>query len=148
MKTTAITYIILMLMIMSSCFSSKKNTENKSKNGSVEQMAKDIVYDRAFVWDEQFAGYKILSASLSDSTLTISFTYKGKSADDDFNLIFNGMFAKSLPAKATLYLKQETSGDNDFEKTMQFNISKARYNKGEKTIILLHSFEGQFDLMH
>lgn len=133
---------------MSSCFSSKKNTENKSKNGSVKQMVKEMIFDRSFVWDEQYCGYKILSASLADSTLTISISYKGKSADDDFYLIFNGMFAKSLPAKATLYLKQDISGDKDFEKTMQFNISKARYNKGEKTIIMLNKYEGQFDLMH
>ncbi len=143
-----ILFFAIVIFIMTSCFTNKGNNKNKSmKNPKV----KEVIVDKSFSWDNSKLDYTIESASLTDSILTIQVKTKGSNVEHDFELYFNGMYAKSLPAKATLYLKHSIKkeiDDKEVEKTLKFDISKAKYYKGDKTVILINSYSGKFILNH
>lgn len=143
-----ILFFTIIISIMTSCFTNKGNNKNKSmKNPKV----KEVIIDKSFSWDNSKLDYTIEMASLTDSILTIQVKTKGSNVEHNFDLYFNGMYAKSLPTKATLYLKHSTEKDIDdkeVEKILKFDISKAKYYKGDKTIILINSYSGKFILNH
>ncbi len=139
-----ILFFTIIISLTTSCFTNKGNNKTKSEKG---QMTKELIVDKEFKLIKKTLNYTIESASISGNILTI----KVNSEYKDFNLYFNGMYAKSLPPQATLFLVNTTENDSyDTKKTLtlNFDISKAKYYKGDKTIIIIYSYPEKLTLTH
>ncbi|MFH2142568.1 MAG: hypothetical protein ABIJ97_09110 [Bacteroidota bacterium] len=140
MKTTIYIYpVLICFCLFSSCFSSKEKSNTKSGKTN-RNLLQNLIVDAQYNCLEKEKNYTIESANIVDSTISISIKYKGKNENDIFNLYFNGMYAKSLPAIATLCLDQNVIGENEFSRELKFNITKAKYAKGDKTFIMLNGY--------
>lgn len=136
MKYITLLLVFFPILIASSCKSSKK-TEKTTSVKSTNQTIKKLIVDKNFDFTNYKKEFIIKTASVTDSTLSITFTYTGCS-DDELDLLFNGNYLKSLPAKASLNLIKK-SGIKDcgkkMEKTLLFNIAPVQY-PGTKSLIL------------
>lgn len=131
-------------MLMSACCANKGNTKSKSANGNE---VKQLIVDNDYKFTKDELNYTIESAVIVDSilTITVNSVYK------DFDLYFNGMYAKSMPPIATLFFVNTSEDDSFDEKktlTFKFDIGKAKYNKGDKTIVKIHEFPDKLILNH
>jgi len=118
----------------------KKNKNNDATGNTKSEMVnpvKKVVIDRSMTPVPAIDDLKISSASISQSFLTVTFSYTGTD-DDDFDLIFNGMYMKSLPPQATVRLKQvKKSGEVGTQtKTMIFDVEQMKSNGTELHIKL------------
>lgn len=107
------------------------------KNDSVA--CKTVIKDKNFTIPANNSDYKINKVSLSDSLLMINVTYNGKSDKDSFDLIFNEMYAKSMPPIATLYLVQNVIGTKQITRDLCFDISNIKY-KGGKVKVKIYGY--------
>jgi hypothetical protein len=139
---------VILIFFLASCCTTKDNPGTKSGKVKNQPVIQQLIVDKAFVCPIENVGYNIQSASIVDSTLTVTITYKGTSEKDEFNIYFNGMYAKSLPAIATLCIVQKKMGDKEFSKELKFNIADARYMKGDKTFIMINGFSEKLTLMN
>ena len=122
--------------MINSCKSTKE-AENTKSTTNTQQIIKNIIIDKNFDLINYKKEFTVLNASISDSTLSITFTYKGCN-DDDLDLIFNGNYLKSLPPKASLYLNKKSIGKDcgkQVKKTLLFNISPVQFH-GERTLVI------------
>ena len=103
---------------------------------------KTIILNKDYSLPAEF-DYTIESASLTDSILTIDIKYKGGCGEHNFELLFNGMYAKSMPPQAGLYLQHEIKNetcDKEISKKIKFNVNSVKYNNSKTVIIRLSNF--------
>ncbi|MDF2436852.1 MAG: hypothetical protein K0Q95_1228 [Bacteroidota bacterium] len=82
--------------------------------------------------------YQLDSLSLNSDTLSVFVNYSGGCEKHTFQLISNGMYAKSMPPQLSLCLKHSANDDHCRQQIMQelkFDVSGLRY-KGSHTVIL------------
>lgn len=118
---------------MQTCKNKEKASEKTIINKSEQVIpVKQVVIDRSMTPIEKINALEIIKASISDSLLTVSFTYKGTS-DDSFDLIFNGMYQKSLPMQANVKLKQyKAEGIESIQtKTLVFDVTPMKASGSE-----------------
>ncbi len=135
--------IILMVVLsvttqMQTC--KKKNKNDDATGNTKSEMVnpvKKVVIDRSMTPVPAIDDLKISNATISQNLLTVTFSFTG-TADDDFDLIFNGMYMKSLPPQATVRLKQvKKSGEVGTQtKTMIFDVASMKSNGTELHIKL------------
>ena len=117
----------------------KTKTDDATGNTKAEMVnpVKKVVIDRSMIPVPPIDELKISKAEISQNLLTITFSYSG-TADDDFDLIFNGMYNKSLPMQATVRLKQvKKSGEVGTQtKTMIFDVAQMKAGGTELHITL------------
>ncbi|MCF8373276.1 MAG: hypothetical protein K9H64_16775 [Bacteroidales bacterium] len=81
---------------------------------------------QGFRHDKQNLSYSITDATLADTILTIELNYSGGCVDHSFDIIFNGMYKKSLPRQADLFLLHNNKGDTCTENKsiiLRYNLS-------------------------
>lgn len=126
----------------SSCKSSK-SAENTKSTVNTQQTIKKLIVDKNFDFTNYKKEFTVKTASITDSTLSITFNYTGCS-DDEIDLLFNGNYLKSLPPKASLNLIKK-SGIKDcgkkVEKTLKFNIAGVQYTGTKSLVIQFANYE-------
>jgi hypothetical protein len=87
--------------------------------------------------------YVIESASLEKNTLVLRATYPGGCKEHRFDLIFNGMYLKSLPMKAVLYLEHTTKDTCTLPQqvTLRYQVKDLIPPGHDKLILLLQSYD-------
>lgn len=82
--------------------------------------------------------YKIDSLFIKDDILSIFINYSGGCKEHAFQLVSNGMYAKSMPPQLFLCLKHNANDDQCKKmilKELRFDVSDLKY-KGSNTVIL------------
>jgi len=125
-----------------SCNSSKK--AGKTKSSVVSQIpVKKVILNKDFDYLNYKKEFTVTNASIKDSLLTISFNNTGCS-DDDYNMVFNGNYLKSLPPKASLFITKQ-SGSKDcgkkYEKTLVFDVSTIKYPNNKTIVLMFPNYE-------
>lgn len=112
----------------------KKNNSDAEKTTKVEKVnpVKKVVIDRSMIPIPPIDDLKITKVDIAGSFLTITFSFSG-TANDDFDLVFNGMYMKSLPPQATIRLKQIKKSEKQTTqtKTMIFDVEPMKSNGTE-----------------
>ena len=113
--------LILGILILSSC--------NNYNNGILKgvQVTDWYIYptiDKNFKIPKKPTKYNIDSAKIDNNIMTISLSYIGECGEHGFDLIFNGMYKKSLPRQADLYLLHEYKVDT----CTKINTLELRYS--------------------
>ena len=130
--------VLFVLLSMSSLILINSCNIFHGKNDSVKS-CKAVIVDKDFDATAYNSEYKINNLSLTDSLLTINITYTGNTKNDEFDLVFNGMYAKSMPPIATLVLIQKENGSKEFTRDLCYDISNIKY-KGGKTRVMVRGF--------
>ncbi|OFY35732.1 MAG: hypothetical protein A2W91_15690 [Bacteroidetes bacterium GWF2_38_335] len=141
--------IVSILAILSGCCSKKETVSEKKSSTSDEKKSmtqsfekKPVVVNKEFNGISDSVDYKILNASIVGNELKMKVAYTGGTGTHDFDLVFNGMYMKSLPLKITLYLvhkKENEAGKMEIESDLVFDLSPIQRNSQE-IIINLFSF--------
>lgn len=142
MKYLSLVIIAIPFLMASSCKSSKKAEKTKSTSVS-QQSVKKVIVNKEFDFINYKKEFTIKNAAITDSIITITFSYIGCS-DDDLNLEFNGNYLKSLPPKASLYITKKSGVkdcDTKKEITMSFNLSSIKYPNNNILVIMFPNFE-------
>ena len=143
--------IFLLITTLASCSGSKKSknskTNEKLKNTKTkEEVIKQIKIEKEYTLPEKL-DYTINSVVLTDGIFEINVTYKGGCGEHNFELLFNQMYAKSLPVQATLYLKHNPANETcsqEISKTLRFFANNVRHPQNKTVICKVYSFEGKF----
>ena len=109
-------YKLSIILFFSFLLSTSCNTRKNQQKSIIEKNQKMTILleptvDNSFTIPDGKPDYIIQSAEIKDSVLTINLSYTGGCKDHNFELMFNGMYMKSLPRKASLYLKHKSNGD-------------------------------------
>jgi len=137
-KKNILFYIILIITLLNSCFSA-----NKLDNSNNSINIKELVINKNIDISKLNMDYIINKVTLQDSILNVDLSYSGDCGEPDFELFFNGNYEKSFPPQATFYLKHKSNKkkcNENINKILKFNISKAKYYKGNIVYIKLHSY--------
>jgi hypothetical protein len=133
MKKQFITGLILVSVALGACH------KKKQTGSSVDTPpANEVIIDAAADMSATGAAYKVDSIAVNGDILSVYVNYSGGCKDHVFELVSNGMYAKSLPPQLTLCLKHKNNEDMCRKLVMQelkFNIKKAQY-KGGKTVMI------------
>ena len=125
MRKSIIFYLLIILSFsLSSCGARyKKGTITGTV---VKESYNEISVKSNFVIPEIPIDYKIISSHITESILTINLTYSGGCEEHTFELMFNGMYMKSLPRQGSLYLLHNSNGDmckKLIEKELKYNLA-------------------------
>lgn len=141
--------ILLLITVLVSCSGTKKSSDTKSeklKNAQLkEEVIKHIKIESEYKLPEKL-DYKIKSVTLADNIFTIEVTYKGGYGEHNFELLFNSMYAKSLPVQAGLYLEHTSTNETCSEektKTLRFFADNVRHPQNKTVICKVHSYDGK-----
>ncbi len=83
-------------------------------------------------------------ARAEGDTLVLDIRYTGGKAHHAFNLYFDGKYKKSMPPKATLYLKHghdKETCDKIITETLYFNLKPVRYDNSKKIQLFLSGYD-------
>jgi len=129
----------VMVIINISCKCQKSNKGKLPENNEVKAVLKT---DKNFKPDGKPADYTIDTAYVIDNNLIIITSYTGGCGQHSFDLVWTGVFYKSLPAKAPLQLIHKSTNENckDAKKyTLICDISGLKQPKN-KLILLLSGY--------
>lgn len=151
MKTSIIYFNILLLIAIFSCTSSKKmkNSNNEEKLKSTqnkEEIIQKILIDKNYTIPEKL-DYTINSVNLVENIFEINVTYIGGCGEHSFELLFNQMYAKSLPVQATLYLKHNSTNETcaqEINKTLKYFALNVKHPVNKIVICKIYSFDSKF----
>ncbi|MES2284928.1 MAG: hypothetical protein V4547_04505 [Bacteroidota bacterium] len=103
------------------------NTPSPTASSEIKNVIVDSDLDIATIGG---ALTNIDSLAIKGDVLSIFVNYSGGCKDHSFDLYSNGMYAKSLPPKLTLFLKQTDNDDGCrslINQELKFNISAVKY---------------------
>ena len=129
--------IILFCLILfySECNLAKKS-QLPARQDKIEHPG--VIIDNTFRPGNNKSTYEIKSAAIAGDILSLNISYTGGCKEHSFELISNGLYAKSLPPQITVYLKHQSNDDTcekTIEKTITYNISKLQY-PGQHTLLI------------
>ena len=127
--------LFCLVLFYSECNSAKK-VQLTVKQDKIEHPG--VIIDNTFMPGNNKSTYKIKSATITGDLLSLNVNYTGGCKEHSFELISNGLYAKSLPPQITVYLKHQSNDDTCekiIEKTITYDISKLQY-PGQHTLLI------------
>lgn len=137
------------IVVLGGCKNGKDTaTTTDSKSNTAEEPTETIattpqvIIDPAFTPPKDNDSFTFQSISLTDSILTMVINYSGGCEEHNFELISNGMYAKSLPPQLNMFLKHD--GNNDACRmliidTLVYDVSPTKYGSGQEVILRLNN---------
>lgn len=127
--------ILLCLVLFHYGCNSAKKGQLPAKQGIAEQP--EVIIDNTFMPGTDKPTYNIASALVTGNILSLNVSYAGGCAEHSFELVSNGLYAKSLPPQTTVYLRHQSDDtcDKTIEKTVSYDISKLKY-PGQNTLLI------------
>jgi hypothetical protein len=130
MKNKIFVSLILLLL-----FVACRTKQEVSKTSQLQ--VKELIVDKEFHPIEA-ENFSIYSASIDGDILTLSVNYHGGKAFHEFELLFNGIYMKSMPPQVNLFLKHSHTPENCeklISETVHFDLKNLRL--GEKGTVII-----------
>ena len=127
--------LFCLVLLYSECNSAKKG-QLPAKQDKIEHPG--VIIDNSFMPGYDKPTYNINSVTIAGDILSLNISYTGGCNEHSFELISNGLYAKSLPPQITVYLKHQSHDDTCekiIEKTITYDISKLQY-PGQHTLLI------------
>lgn len=133
-----------MLLAASLFFSckTKKNASTEMNNSNSE--IESVLLQKELNISELNSNYKIDSIALDNDILSVFVNYSGGCQKHKFELLFNGMYAKSLPPQTTLYLNHISNDDlckKLIFQEVRFNIASILNEKYTEIYVTVGEFK-------
>ncbi len=112
---------------------------------------KNVTVDAQADMSTTGAAYNVDSISVEGDVLSVFVNYSGGCKEHSFELLSNGMYAKSLPPQISVCLKHTNNEDNCRKLVMQelkFNIAALHYKGNGATIVKLGDKKVTFPAGH
>jgi hypothetical protein len=105
--------VILLIYSLLSCKCHPVSASDitKAKDDVAMKQAHDEVLIQPGYRPDSIMNYRLKKAWIENNKLFLDVSWSGGCKEHSWELIFNGMIAKSLPPQATLYLKHNANGD-------------------------------------
>ena len=132
--------IILVTAFVLSIVVAACHKKGMTKTADNSPKANEVKVDATADMSATGGAYKLDSLSLKGDELSVFVNYSGGCKEHSFELISNGMYAKSLPPQLMLCLKHTSNDDMCKKLVMQelkFNISKIKYQGGKSVVVKL-----------
>jgi len=144
----AVTALAMLTVLTSGCCCKKKNCSKKVNETEVAGgEPKQLIRNESYT-PQASVNFKIESASIQDSILTVNVSYAGGCGTHSWDLIWTGMYMKSLPMKVSLFIhhtsENETCNDK-MQETLNYNLNLLSPGRGEKLMVLLRGYEGELE---
>ncbi len=137
MKTRIIASTLIMISVLSlACHKKAMKQSGDSAPKAEAKTAQEVKVDPAADMAATGSAYKLDSIALKGDVLSVFLNYSGGCKDHSFELVSNGMYAKSMPPQLSLCLKHTGNDDMCKKLVMQelkFDISKIKY-KGSNSL--------------
>lgn len=136
-KLIAASFIVISMFSVACHKKATKQTDETTPKEEAKT-AQEVKVDPAADMAATGSAYKLDSISLKGDVLSVYVNYSGGCKDHSFELVSNGMYAKSLPPQLSLCLKHTGNDDMCKKLVMQelkFDISKVRYKTGSSVTI-------------
>ena len=91
---------------------------------------KEVIVDNDFLQPKDNADFKVLEATIENDILTMKVSYSGGCEAHEFNAYFSGIYMKSEPPKAGLFIHHINNGDmckKLVTEELKFNLKTIRY---------------------
>lgn len=131
--------IVLMglLLGLGACKTRKIKTKGKEP-----QNAMSVVRETNYAKPEvsAAASFTIQEMSIEGDIATVVINYSGGCNEHKFSAHFNGMFMKSMPPKATVFIDHDNGGDNCRKlvvDTLYIDLKEVRYAKDKKGTVIV-----------
>ena len=135
---------VLLLSCHDKAATASANSNSAAAAGNTKQAdaatVKAVTVDPAADMTATGAAYTVDSISIKENILSVFVSYSGGCKEHAFELLSNGMYAKSLPPQISVVLKHTNNGDNCRElvmKELKFDVSALKYKSGNTTVIRL-----------
>ena len=102
--------------------------------------AKTLIINASAVYPSELNKVRILDTKIIGDILQIKIEYSGGCEKHDFNLIFNGVWKRSLPPKISLFLEHKFEHEKCkslVSKIIEFDIKKLKEKNNEVYINLV-----------
>lgn len=130
-------YLVLIIITISlmGC-NCKKTTTSSDDTESIDGISdptdavKATILDQNFIPPKGNAAFEVLEAKVDGDILIIKVTYSGGCEAHDFTAYFNGIYMKSQPPKAGIFIKHDNNGDNCRElitEELKFTLDELKY---------------------
>ncbi|MBL0328082.1 MAG: hypothetical protein IPP64_01355 [Bacteroidetes bacterium] len=133
MKTKIIVSFLLFSLLTIACH--KKSAPPSANLG---EKAMEVTVDASADMSATGAAYSVENILIKGDVLSVFISHSGGCKDHTFELISNGMYAKSMPPQLSLCLKHTNNEDMCKKlilKELKFNISKIKY-QGSKSLLV------------
>lgn len=117
---------------------STNTSASKTDDKKVETLIKNVIIASDVDLTNTGDLCSVDSIAIKADILSIYINYSGGCKEHTFDLLSNGMYAKSLPVQLALCLKHNGNSDNCRElitKELKFNVSPCKYS-GKNTVVL------------
>lgn len=149
MRTIGIILAGLMMIVSLACKKKKTVTETAAPDVATREQpmleVKPLRNDRALVLPVESDPFELNSAVITGDSLILSVSYGGGCRPHVFELLTNGMYAKSLPMQLSLYLKHQANEDMCrayFTQRIAFDLKTIRPPQGNELHIFLDDNRG------
>lgn len=138
MKKVLFALFCFYLPFLFSCHKKAAAKDEPATNQATVTEVKKAVMDTGADMASTGSPYKVDSLSISGNILSVFVNYAGGCKEHSFDLVSDGMYAKSLPPQLSLCLKH--TGNDDMckklvKQELKFDVSGLQY-KGGNTVIL------------
>ena len=129
-------FVLILFVVIG--FISCKTFLSRSKDTSSH--AKTLIINSSAVYSSELNKVRILDTKIIGDILQIKIEYSGGCEKHDFNLIFNGVWKRSLPPKISLFLEHKFEHEKCkslVSKIIEFDIKKLKDKNNEVYINLV-----------
>jgi hypothetical protein len=143
LRTRNLLTLVAILLIFQACHK-RGATENTATQNP---MAKALI--SSSLPDTASAPVTIDSLKVSGQQLIVTVSYSGGCENHSFDLYFDGMYAKSLPAQATLQLYHRNNGDacrSLISEELRFDLSSMKPPGGKSIILKVGGHRAEYHL--
>lgn len=143
-------YLILTIITLA-IVGCKCKKPTSSTDAAPKETVKALILDKEFIQPKENANFEILEASISDDILTLKVTYSGGCEAHEFNAYFNGVYMKSEPPKAGIFIEHISNGDlckQLVTEELKFLITDVRYpdkDRDYKVMVGMNHYKGYLD---
>lgn len=138
------------MTMFTQCKNKKESVKSEDTQKDMPELtkknAKSLTIEKGVSYDGS-APVTIKNAEINGDFLKLSVSYSGGCEEHEFDLLFNGMYAKSLPVQAKFFLKHNSNGDackGLVHKELLFDVSELK-KKQNHVIISVMGYKGKIE---
>lgn len=134
---------ICFVLLLSACKPKQETTETGNTDPVItEPSIPELIVDPALDREQPNGKFNVTGLEINGDILSVALNYSGGCKEHEFKLYSDGKYAKSMPPQLTLWM-QHIDNEDACRKlildTLQFDITKARYENQSEVIIRMNN---------
>lgn len=140
--------ILAFSVVISSCCTSKKNKQKETESELKQNNTSlSVIRDTSYRAPETL-NYEILSTEITENILKVEVSYLGGCGTHTWQLMWTGVYMKSMPMKVPLTIQHEAINetcDKQITETLFFDLSPLNPGRGDKLVLIIKGLEDKIE---